>query len=138
MVRLCGVKAYSLDLRERVVGALAEGQSVVSVALRFGVCERTVRRYRTLAQSGELAPRPLPGAAPRLRPEQEGDFVSLVQSKSDWTLARLSAEWHGRTGVLLPLSTLHDHLKRLGGRYKKRVVSPPSATKPSVSSSGSR
>ncbi len=140
------MKAYSLDLRERVAAALAEGASVGSVALRFGVCQRTVRRYRNRAAVGSLAPSPIPGKAPRLRAEQEEDFVAMVEEKSDWTIEQLSQQWQARSGVFLPSSTLHDHLKRLGlersaqagGRYKKRVASPVSATKPPALSSASR
>ena len=127
-----------MDLRERIVAALVEGERVVSVAERFGVCERTVRAYRARAAVGELAPRPIPGKPPRVHPEHEGEFVSMVQEKSDWTIEKLSGEWERRTGVLLPSSTLHDHLKRLGGRYKKRVVSPVSATKTRERSSASK
>ncbi|BCM93553.1 hypothetical protein IAD21_05444 [Abditibacteriota bacterium] len=129
---------YSMDLRERIVAALGEGASVVSVAERFGVCDRTVRRYRKRAQAGSLAPLPIPGRAPRLRAEQEEAFVSMVEEKSDWTIEQLSQEWDRRTGVFLPSSTLHDHLKRLGGRYKKRVASPVSATKMPAPNSESR
>ena len=118
-----------MDLRERVVCALLQGESVVSVALRFGVCERTVRRYRKRALAGELAPHPIPGKPPRLPKDQEGAFVAMVQESSNWTLVSMQEEWHKRTGVFLPSSTLHDHLKRLGGHYKKRAVSPVSATK---------
>ncbi len=127
-----------MDLRERIVAALAGGDSLVSVALRFGVCERTVRRYRDRAAVGALAPLPLPGKAPRLRAEQEEDFVAMIQEKSDWTIEQLSQQWQVHSGVFLPSSTLHDHLKRLGGRYKKRVVSPVSATKGPVPSSANR
>lgn len=127
-----------MDLRERIVAALEAGESLVSVALRFGVCERTVRRYRDLAKVGALAPLPIPGKAPRLRPEQEASFVALVQESPNWTILSLQSEWHKRTGVFLPSSTLHDHLKRLGGRYKKRAVSPASETKVPAPASVSR
>lgn len=123
------MKAYSMDLRERIVGACESGQSVSSVAEHFGVCTRTVRAYLARAKKGELAPRPLPGKAPRLRPDQEAAFVAMVQEKNDWTLGLLQQEWHSRSGVFLPRSTLHDHLQRLGGRDKKRFASPPSAAK---------
>lgn len=109
-----------MDLRERIVLALEAGERVGVVAPRFGVSERTVRAYRTKAQAGQLAPRPLPGKAPRLAKDQEEAFVAMVREKSDWTIEALCQEWHTRTGVVLPRSTLHDHLKRLGGRFKKK------------------
>jgi transposase len=37
--------AYSLDLRERIVEAVAEGQKHQDVAARFKVGVATVRRY---------------------------------------------------------------------------------------------
>ncbi len=132
------MNAYSLDMRERIVAALDSGERVVSVAERFGVGERTVRTYRQRARAGQLAPRPRPGKAPRLRQTQEANFVSMVQETPNWTILSLQKEWHTRTGVFLPSSTLHDHLKRLGGRYKKRVASPVSATKRNAPASGSK
>ncbi|BCM88447.1 hypothetical protein IAD21_00278 [Abditibacteriota bacterium] len=129
---------YSMDLRERIVAALEAGERVVSVAARFEVGERTVRAYRQLAREGQLAPRPRPGKAPRLPKEQEASFVAMIQETPNWTIVSLQGEWHKRTGVFLPSSTLHDHLKRLGGRYKKRVVSPASATTRSGLTSGSK
>lgn len=123
------MKAYSMDLRERIVLARQAGESVVSVAQRFGVCSKTVRAYQSRASKGQLEPRPIPGKAPRLRPEQEAAFVAMVEEKSGWTVEQLSLEWERRCGVLLPRSTLHDHLKRLGGRYKKRVELPKSAAR---------
>lgn len=116
------MSALSMDLRERIVTAVAEGATHVSVASRFGVCTKTVQRLVARAARGELAPRPLPGRSPRLPVEDEETFVAMVDEGSDWTIEQLSQEWHKRRGVLLPRSTLHDHLKRLRGRFKKRVV----------------
>ncbi len=123
------MKAYSMDLPSRIVAACLAGERVVAVAQRFGVGERTVRSYRARAAAGELAPRPVPGKPARLRAEQEAEFVAMVAQKPDWTLEQLSQEWQTRSGVLLPRSTLYDHLKRLGGRYKKRVVWPGNAAR---------
>lgn len=113
-----------MDLRERIVTACAAGASQVSVAQRFGVCPKTVQRYVARgyvarAARGELAPRPLPGRSPCLGSEQEEAFVAMVQEKVDWTVDGLCVEWESRSGVMLPRSTLHDHLTRLKGRYKK-------------------
>lgn len=68
-------KAYSMDLRTRIVAAREVGQSVVSVARRFEVCTKTVYQYCAQAKRGALAPRPLPGRTPVLSPEQTADLV---------------------------------------------------------------
>ena len=121
--------AYSMDLRERIVKACGAGESQASVALRFGVSSKTVSAYLTRASQGQLAPYPLPGRAPRLRPDQEAAFVAMLEERSDWSVDALCLEWETRCGVLLPRSTLHDHLKRLGGRYKKRAASLKNAVR---------
>ena len=123
------MNAYSMDLRERIVAARGAGESVVSVSQRLGVCTKTVRAYEARAKVGRLAPLPRPGKAPRLQPAQEAAFVAMVQETTSWTIVALSQEWERRTGVALLSSTLHDHLKRLGARYKKRVASPKNAAK---------
>src|SRR4051812_50003345 len=40
-----GVRAYSMDLRERVVAAVDAGMTQAQAAARFGVSLRTVERY---------------------------------------------------------------------------------------------
>lgn len=122
------MKAYSQDLRERIVAARVAGQSISEVARVFAVSPAVVQKYWRLHRNGQsLAVGRAPGKASRLKPDQEAAFVAMLGEKSDWTLVQLVKEWEKRSGVLLPRSTLHDHLKRLGGRYKKRVASPSNA-----------
>ena len=123
------MKAYSMDLRERIVGARRVGESVESVARRFGVCTKTVRVYEKRASQGRLSATPRPGRACRLSEADHAALVTLVRERSDWTLASLAQAWRERGGCELPSSTLHDALGRLGITYKKRVVSPKNAVK---------
>jgi len=123
------MRAYSMDLRERIVAACALGEKDGAVAQRFGVCTRTVQRYVVRWAHNALPATPIPGRPARLLPEQEAAFVSLIEESQSWTLEQLQEEWQRRSGVFLPRSTLHDHLKRLKGRYKKRVVPLPSVVR---------
>lgn len=118
-----------MDLRERIVAACASGETAASAAHRFGVCSRTVQRYVERAKRDALVPTPKSGRPPRLAREQEAAFLALLEESPNWTLLGLQEEWHKRSGVFLPSSTLHDALKRLGGRFKKRVASPANAVK---------
>jgi transposase len=55
-------KALSLDLRERVLAAVAQGASGRQAALRFGVSAASVSRWRDLARrQGNARPGPLGG-----------------------------------------------------------------------------
>jgi len=110
-----------MDLRTRIVAACDEGATDVAVAQRFGVSTKTVQRYRQRAAQGELEPKRPPGAVSQLRPEQEAEFLAMVAAYPSYTLEQFSQQWYQQTGVWLPRSTLHYHLQRLGGRYKKRA-----------------
>lgn len=120
------MKAYSMDLRERIVSARRDGESV---AQRFGVCSKTVRVYEKRAAQGRLCPTPRPGKARRLDSSEYEALVALVKERSDWTLPTLSKEWHERTGQNVPPTTLRDALHRLKITHKKRVALPANAVK---------
>ena len=61
-----GIKAYSLDLRERIVKAVASGQSKALVAERFGVDLASVKHYVKRSEQGCLAADKRPDQEPWL------------------------------------------------------------------------
>ena len=83
-------RAYSLDLRERVIAAVRSGQSRRQVAATFGLGPSTVvkwwQRYRA---TGEVAARP-----------RGGSKVRALVDERDWVLARVAAEPHVSTRAL--------------------------------------
>ncbi len=122
--KLGGMKAYSMDLRERIAGDRRGGERVETVAQRFGVCTKTVRVYEKRAAQGRLAPTPRRSKATRLSQEGHQTLRALVAEESDWTLPPLSAAWQERTGQEVPPTTLRDALHRLETTHKKRAASP--------------
>jgi transposase len=61
------MKAYSIDLRKKVVDSVRRGVSVSETARRFGVNRSTVGRYlKRLDESGSLAPKKAPGSRSKL------------------------------------------------------------------------
>jgi transposase len=84
-------RAYSLDLRERVIAAVRSGQSRRKVAATFGLEPSTVvkwwQRYRA---TGEVAARPRGGSKVR----------ALVEEERDWVLERVAGEPHVATRAL--------------------------------------
>jgi transposase len=127
--KLREMKAYSMDLRERIVAARQQGESVERVAHRFGVCSKTVRVYEKRASQGRLSPTPRPGKARRLRECDNQALRALVQERSDWTLVGLAQAWQDKTGQEVPPTTLRDALRRLEITYKKRVALPKNAVR---------
>ena len=125
------MQAYSVDLRQRIVDAVASGLTIAQAAERFTVGTTTVKRYQLrLRTSGSLAATPVPGRAPKIKPEQHDALRTLVDSRSDWTLASLAEAWQKETGAAsaVTVSVMSDTLRRMKITYKKSVASLPNVT----------
>src|SRR3954453_17088778 len=119
------MKAYSLDLRDRVLQAAAEGLSAEEVAEPLGVWAATVRRYVARhRRTGSVTPGQSPGR-PRLIPAaaEPAPRVQLAAAP-DATLAEHPAEWHQTQGVALSLATLCRAITRVAWTRKKRPSMP--------------
>ncbi len=115
------MKAYSIDLRERVLAACDEGATEKEAAKRFALSLTSVQRYkRHLRERGCLDPLPVPGRPKIVKKEQEEDFLALVASRTDWTLDTLGNAWEKKHGVKPTVSVLSDTCKRLKITRKKR------------------
>jgi transposase len=87
-------KALSVDLRERVVAAVAAGASCRVAAARFGVSAASAIRWAALAkEAGSVAPGPLGGDRRSARIETHAPLIlRLVEQKSDMTRKEIRAE----------------------------------------------
>lgn len=82
------MKAYGLDLRERVVKFVHEGGSKVEAAERFALGRRTVYRYLAAEKEGTLSPKKSWGSWRKLDPEQ---LRAHVKKHPDATLKELQS-----------------------------------------------
>src|SRR5438105_3616521 len=97
------MRAYSLDLRERIVRAVDAGATQAAVAVAFSVVRGTTQRYvAQRRRRGALAPRPLPGLAARIGPAQ----AAALRRQLDATLAEHCARWAGDHGVPVSVATM--------------------------------
>lgn len=117
------MRAYPVELRERVVEAVDQQQGTVSeIAQIFGVTERYV--YKLLKQRqerGDLSPLPHGGGArPKLSEEKKGKVVALVAKMPDATLAELRGEIKKKLRVEVSMGTVWKVLDARGLTRKKR------------------
>ena len=125
------MKAYSLDLRERVAAACQQpGRSLGAVAAQFSVSvsfvEKLLQRQRT---SGSLAPLPLRGGpAPCLDASSRADVVACLRQQPDATLDELRVWVAALGGPAVSPATLGRAVQALDWRRKKRASTPPNAT----------
>ena len=60
------MRAYSLDLRERIVRAVDQGYKRADIVKLFGVPLATVKRYlKRRRETGQVARKPIPGRPPQ-------------------------------------------------------------------------
>jgi transposase len=115
------MRAYSQDLRERIVRAVEGGTSRAEVARRFSVSERTVRRYLVRqATRGSFAPTAYRrGPAPAIRPAQEPALLAQLRIHPDATLAEHCEIWEREQGCAVSASTMCRAQQRVGWTVKK-------------------
>lgn len=122
-------KALSVDLRERVVAAVAAGSSCRAAAARFGVSASSAIRWCAQArQVGSVAPGPLGGDRRSARIEAHAALIlDLLDRKSDITLVEIQTEL-AKAGVPAGIGTIWRFFDRHRITRKKRRRMPPSRT----------
>lgn len=123
------MRAYSSDLRHKMLAAVDAGMSKRAAARTFGVGEETIRRYvLQRRETGTLDPRPHPGRPPKIRPEQrEFPRAQLVEHPAA-ILTEHCVLWEAQTGVRVCLSTMSQEIRRLGWTRKKERWVPSNGT----------
>lgn len=118
-------RAYSMDLRARVLADCDAGMATPAVAQKFSVSPAWVRRLKQRRrESGETAPRqqrhgPVPLS------QAHGDALrQAVSAQPDATMAELRE----KLGLGVALSTMWEALDALGLTLKKKLRGPPSRT----------
>ena len=126
------MKAYSRDLRERVVvvASAQPGRPVPAVAAQFSVSvsfvEKRLHRQRTTGSVAALPPHsgPVPGLDARAR----DGLRACPRQEPAATLAEWGTWLAAIGGPAVSSSTLWRAVQALGWWRKKRVSTPPSAT----------
>ena len=112
-------RAYSLDLRERVVASVARGHSCRAVAALFDVSVASVVKWSQRArEAGTPAAKPMGGKRPYVLAGQRDWLLARLAQKPDLTLHALLAELRKR-GVVVACDTLWRFLGREGISFKK-------------------
>lgn len=120
------MRAYSLDLRQKIVDAYAAGDiSQRKLAKTFGVAlsfiENLLKQQR---EQGTLAPKVRTVQTPsKLTAAQLEDLRQLVEAQPDATLAELRERLHEQTGVFIGVATVDRMIRRkLNLTFKKKSL----------------
>jgi transposase len=118
------MKAYSIDLRERVVAACDEGELTrEEIAERFSVSVSWIRALmKRRREAGTIEPKPRGGGRVRaFDAEADARLRQAVREDSDATLEQLAAA----AGVACGPTVVFRALKRLGITRKKTRMAKP-------------
>lgn len=110
------MKAYSVDLRRRVIGDCDAGMGTKAVAAKYSVSPSWVRKLKKQKRdTGSIEPlAATPGPKPSLV-AHEGRLRELLRAKPD----RTAGECHAALGVDVAVVTVWRAIRRLGFTHKK-------------------
>lgn len=133
------MRAYSTDLRERIVRVVAEGRPMREAARRFGVSVSAVKRYVVRQEeTGTLARSPVPGGPRKIRREQDAILLARLEAEPDATVLEHCAWWAEHQDQEVSEATMWRAMRRVGWTHKKRHWRPVSAMRRRGRPGGSR
>lgn len=119
-------KAFSEDLRKRVVAARRSGKSVAAVSSAFGVSRQCVYRWDEQERvTGNLAPGYDRVTGRLSKIPIDGKFATFARAHMHATLKQMAAHWEDQVSEM----SMSRALKKLGWSRKKRRISIKKPTK---------
>ena len=125
------MKAYSIDLRERVVASVESGEcNIPAAARRYKVSVPTIERWLARKRSiGTCAPLPYAGGPTRKLASAEAVIRAAVKAQSDATLRELCERVEKETEIKSNSSMMYRELVRLKLPRKKSRSMPANGTR---------
>lgn len=125
------MKAYSIDLRERVVASVENGEcNIPAAARRYKVSEPTIERWLARKRrTGHVAPLPHAGGPARKLARAAGVIRAAVKAQPDATLQELCELVEKETRLKSDPSMMYRELVRLKLPRKKSRSTPANATR---------
>ncbi|SRR5581483_4203261 len=117
------MRAYSQDLRQRIVQAVDQEKPRAEVVKTFNVSPSTIKRYLKLRrETGDLKPKAIPG-----RPSKKGavlqvGLLSQLEAHPDATLDEHRQLWEAAHGIRVSSATMSRAITRLNWSRKKKTI----------------
>lgn len=113
-------RAYSSDLRERVIGHVERGGTARGAADRFGIGVATAIRWvRGWRETGSFAPRPFGKPKGSKLDAHEAFLLGLLDERPDITLEELRCRLRDERSMSVGIGTLWRFFDARGISYKK-------------------
>jgi transposase len=113
------MRAYSEDLRKKIVSAVERGMSKAQAARLFDVSPSSVKRYsRTARGGGSLQPGKSPGRPHKVNESARALLEADVKERPAATISQRRRFLEHLTGTTLSDSTVRRLMKRMGFSQK--------------------
>lgn len=133
------MKAYSVDLRERVLRAVDQGHLRAEIVEMFAISLATLKRYlKQYREQGHVKPKAIPGRTPKKQAKLQAGLEPQLRAHDDATLEQHCALWEQTSGEQVSRWTMSRAINHLGWTRKKSHWQPASATRRSARTGGSK
>ncbi len=117
------MRAYSSDLRERVIRAVDQGYKRAEIISLFGISRATIKRYlKQRRETGHVGRKPIPGRPPKKSASLQAGLVAQLEAYPDATLEIHCSLWEQTLGVRVSTSTMSRAIRRVGWTRKKKTL----------------
>jgi transposase len=117
------MKAYSKDLRLKVLNAVDRGMPRNEVARIFGISVPSIKRWlRRRRESGDVEPSPIPGPPATKGALLEQWLPNQLENNPDLTLAEHCESFEEDLGVEVSTATMSRRISRLPGGWPLKKV----------------
>jgi transposase len=114
------IRAYSLDLRKKIVESVKKGLPKAETARRFGVDHATLKRYcKRLDERGTLQSSKAPGKKPKLDQKARTLLAEDLQARPWATHSQRAQFLYATCGVSVSEATICRTLQRLSHSRKE-------------------
>ncbi|WP_341529094.1 transposase [Nostoc sp. UHCC 0302] len=116
------MKAYSLDLRQKILdtylqGGISQRQLAKRFCVTLSFIEKLLKQYR---ETGSIAPKiRTEQTPPKLNSEQFNILKEIVEANNDATLSEIRSILAEKTGVIIGISTVDRMLQKMEISLKK-------------------
>lgn len=122
------MKAYSIDLRERVLRAVDQGEPRSEIVRMLGVSLATIKRYlKQRRETGNVRPKVIPGRPARKGAALQLGLLAQLEAHPDASLETHCQIWQNEHGMRVSTSMMSRLIEQGGWTRKKSLWQPVNA-----------
>jgi transposase len=117
------MRAYSQDLRQRILHAVDQGKPRAEIIKTFNISLATIKRYlKRRRETGEVKVKTIPGRPSKKGAALQAGLRSQLEAYPDATLAEHCQLWETSQSVQVSSATISRAIQRLDWTRKKKTL----------------